>query len=427
MFAPAVPELMKEFRSTNQELGTFVVSVYILGFAAGPMVLAPLSEMYGRLPVYHFSNLGFLVFTVACALSKNMNMLIGVRFFAGLFGSTPLTNGGGTVADIVRQEHRGLAMSTMVVGPLIGPVIGPIAGGYLSQAKGWRWVFWVLAMISGFFTTLAFVFMRETYAVVLLDRKTRRLQKETSNMALRSKLDHGLSPRDFFLKSIVRPTKMLFLSPIVLATSLYIGLVYGYLYLLFTTFTLVFEGQYGFSSGSVGLTYLGIGIGSLVGLVLFGMASDRMLKSKTKPNADGTPGEMKPEYRLPPMVPGAFLIPIGLFIYGWTAYYKVHYIVPILGTLLIGVGNLAVFMCISTYLVDAFTIHAASALAANTVVRSLLGTVLPLAGPKMYKSIGLGWGNSLLAFIALLACPIPIFFNWKGEWLRKRFDITGKV
>ena len=198
------------------------------------------------------------------------------------------------------------------------------------------------------------------------------------------------------------------------------AVVYGYLYLLFTTLTQVFEGTYGFSSGTVGLTFLGIGIGMLGGLLAFGTISDKFVKKKA------AEGEMKPEYRLPPMIPGAFFIPAGLFIYGWTAEKHVHWIVPIIGTSFVGIGLLATFMPIQTYLVDAFTIHAASALAANTVLRSIVGALLPLAGLEMYSKLGLGWGNSLLAFIALALCPVPIIFYVYGERIRKnpRFRVN---
>ena len=82
MFAPGVPDLMREFKSTNAELGSFTVSVYVLGFAVGPLFFAPMSELYGRLPIYHFCNIGFLGFTIACALATNLNMLIGFRRFS---------------------------------------------------------------------------------------------------------------------------------------------------------------------------------------------------------------------------------------------------------------------------------------------------------------------------------------------------------
>lgn len=122
MFAPGVPELMKEFKSSNVELAGFVVSVYVLGFAVGPLFFAPLSEIYGRLPVYHACNALFFACNIACALAPNLNFLVGFRFLAGVFGSAPLTNGGGTIADLVTQQKRGKAMSGFVVGPIFGPI-----------------------------------------------------------------------------------------------------------------------------------------------------------------------------------------------------------------------------------------------------------------------------------------------------------------
>ena len=139
MFAPGVPDVIKEFHTSNVSLATFVVSVYILGFAAGPLIIAPLSEMYGRVPIYNICNVCFVAFNVGCALSTNMGMLIGFRFLAGCFGIAPITNGGGTIADLMAPEQRGAAMSIWAIGPLLGPVIGPVCGSFLSQAAGWRW------------------------------------------------------------------------------------------------------------------------------------------------------------------------------------------------------------------------------------------------------------------------------------------------
>jgi MFS family permease len=307
---------------------------------------------------------------------------------------------------------------------LLGPVIGPVAGGYLVAARGWRWVFWVLTIIGGFFTIISFLFLRETYTTVLLKRKTARLIKETGNTNLRSKRDSGLTVKQLFVRSIIRPTKILIMSPIVFACSIYVGVVYGYQYLMFATFTVVFEEQYGFPTKFVGLTFLGVGIGALLGLFAIGAVSDRILKAKSKPTPESPSGAMQPEYRLPPLVVGAFFIPAGLFLYGWSAQYKTHWVVPIIGTALVGIGNIAVFMCITSYLVDAFTIFAASALAANTVVRSIMGAILPLAGQSMYASLGLGWGNSLLGFIAVACIPVPWVLMKYGQKLRESFDMN---
>jgi hypothetical protein len=155
IFAPSIPTVMAEFGSNSELLSGFVVSVYVLGFAFGPLVIAPLSELYGRLALYHACGVLFLIFNVACALSTSLNMLIVFRFLAGCVGASPLTLGGGTIADLMTTYQRAKAMS--VSGPsfatcanrqdlgdgskyvsrtvlkmtnleALGPVLGPIMG-----------------------------------------------------------------------------------------------------------------------------------------------------------------------------------------------------------------------------------------------------------------------------------------------------------
>lgn len=133
---------------------------------------------------------------------------------------------------------------------------------------------------------------------------------------------------------------MLFLSPIVFLLSLYMAIIYGYLYLLFTAMSVVFEGQYHFSTGSVGLSYLGFGIGSALGLLLAGATSDRLAAFLKKKHG----GELKPEYRLPPMAFASLLVPTGLFWFGWTAENHEHWILPIIGTGFLGTGMVLAFV-----------------------------------------------------------------------------------
>lgn len=261
--------------------------------------------------------------------------------------------------------------------------------------------------------------MRETYEPVLLERKARLLRRETGNPDLRSRLDSGSGIWCHLKHAIVRPIKMLLFSPIVLALSIYTAVSYGYLYLLFTTLHVVFEQLYHFSQGIAGLSYLGLGIGAIGGLIIFGSISDRVVKKL----AAG--GEMKPEYRLPPLMPGSLLIPLGLLWYGWSAERHLPWIMPVIGTFWVGLGLIAVFLPAQTYLIDAFEMHAASAIAANTVMRSLLGAFLPLAGPQMYQSLGLGWANSLLAFIALALAPMSWILYKYGERLRQASRLSA--
>ena len=117
--------------------------------ACGPLILSPLSEIYGRLYIYWGSNVAFLCFTIGCAFAPSFDSLIVFRFLAGCAGATAQTVGGGTIGDLFIQIERGMPMSLYTLGPVVGPAIGPVGGGFLAQAMGWRWVFYLLIMLAG--------------------------------------------------------------------------------------------------------------------------------------------------------------------------------------------------------------------------------------------------------------------------------------
>jgi hypothetical protein len=263
---------------------------------------------------------------------------------------------------------------------------------------------------------ISIFFLRETNAAVLLEWKAARLRKETGNTALVSKMDRGLTPRQLFVRAITRPTKFLLLSPIVLLLSLLCAFVFGLLFMLFTTFPTVFEEQYNFSAGISGLSYLGVGIGMAVSLGVFAAVSDKLQKA-----LGDSP---KPEGRLKPMAWVMPAVPVGIFWYGWAAEKQTHWIVPIIGTSFFGFGLLWIIMPTQLYMVDAFGPEAAaSALAANVILRLLFAAFVPLAGPPLYADLGLGWGNSVLGFIGVAFLPVPLFFYHYGGWLRERFPV----
>ena len=150
IISPATADVLQTFNSTNTVLGSLVTSVYLLGYVAGPLFLAPLSELYGRSIVYNINNFVFLIFNVACALAPSLNSLIVFRFFTGIAASCPITLSMGTVADCVRVEKRGAATGLMYLGPLIGPTCAPLIGSYLAAAKGWRWIFWLASILVSY-------------------------------------------------------------------------------------------------------------------------------------------------------------------------------------------------------------------------------------------------------------------------------------
>lgn len=417
MFAPGIPSIMIEFRNASTITATFLLSIYILGFAFGPLLAAPMSEIYGRRLLYVAGNVLFAIFTMGVALSNSIGMLLAFRFLMGLAGSVPLTIGSGSIADMMPVEMRGRAMSAWAMGPLLGPCIGPVAGGYLIRAAGWRWVYWLLLILSGIFVPISWFFLDETFAPIILKKKARRLRGQLGDNETGAIVPARASAIDQFKLAIIRPIKLLLLVPIVTLNSLYVAITYGILYLLFTTFSFVYQEQYGFDEGTSGLTFLPAGLGMMAGVVGFGQLTDARVKRN---NAAGI--VHKPEYRMAPIltIPSGLALPVGLFIYGWTTQKGVHWIVPMLGVVIFAAGLMGIMMPVQNYLLDAYPTQAASVTAALTVMRSLLGALLPLGGLQMYNALGLGWGNSLLAFIALGLVPIPVMFFLFGERIRGR-------
>jgi multidrug resistance protein len=226
-------ELVYGFHSST-ELITAGVSLFVLGFALGPLVWAPLSETIGRQYVFCSTFALFTAFLAGCAGVNNIGSLLVLRFFAGSFGSSPFTNAGGVISDIFSAQERGLAITIFSLAPCLGPAIGPLVGGFLGENEGWRWVQGLLAIFAGVLWILGSLIVPETYAPVLLRRRAEELSKRTGMVYL-SKFDAERGPisaKQMVSTVLIRPWILLFTEPIVLLLSIYIAIIYGYAYSL---------------------------------------------------------------------------------------------------------------------------------------------------------------------------------------------------
>lgn len=421
MIAPASDQLADEFGVTNNAVIALMTSIFVLAYALGPLLLGPLSEIYGRSRVLQLANLWYLAWNLGCGFSQNTGQLIAFRFLAGLGGSAPLTIGGGVLGDCWRTEERGQAIALYSLAPLLGPVIGPACGAWIAQRSTWRWVFWSTSIVDGVIQFLGVLYLRETFAPLLLERKAKRIQKsrdpeKADAREIRTVFDSpDRSWKHIVQKALVRPFALFFREPIVQLLGLYMAFIYGLLYLFLTTIDTIFENVYQEETGIAGLNYFALGVGLTGASQINARFMDRIYKHFQRKSGVG-----KPEYRLPSMVPGTILLPIGLFLTGWTARKSVPWIAPDIGIALVGAGTILNFQSIQTYVIDAFTLHAASALAAVTFFRSLAGFGFPLFAPSMYNALGYGKGDTILAVVAIvIGCPAPWLF-WKyGERIRK--------
>ncbi|KAJ5679949.1 Major facilitator superfamily multidrug transporter mdrA [Penicillium macrosclerotiorum] len=414
-YTGGIVQIEEQFLVTT-EIATLGVSLYVLGFALGPLLWAPMSELYGRQVVFIGTYCGLTIFCAGTTGAKNITTLLIFRFLSGSFGSSPFTNSGGVIADMFAARERGLALSAFALAPFLGPVIGPIVGGFLGMKAGWKWVMGLLTILCGVMWFIGAALKPETYAPVLLRQRARTLSKLTGKVYM-SKLDIDQGrpePKEAMKTALSRPFILLFREPIVLLLSIYLAIIYGTLYMLFGAFPIVYEIHRGWNQGVAGLAFLGVMVGML-GAVAYSIPENTRYSKLLEKNGGYSP----PESRLPPCMIASLALPAGLFWFAWTNSPSIHWMASIAAGVPFGFGMVLVFLSVFNYLIDAYTIFAASVLAANSLLRSMFGFAFPLFTTYMFNNLGIHWASCVPAFLALACVPFPFVLYKKGLAIRK--------
>jgi MFS family permease len=387
---------------------------------------APFSEIYGRQLVFLGTYTAFVAFNAGAAGGPNIYGLLILRFFAAAFGSSPLTNAGGVIADLFNANERGLAMSVFSAAPFMGPVLGPIIGGFLGMTEGWRWVHGLMAIWSGAMLIIAGCLVPETYTPVLLRRRAERLTKLKGKIyRSRIDIDQGKTTLgEAFSTGLKRPWILLFCEPIVLLLSLYHAIIYGILYMLFGAFPIVYRIGRGWNEGISGLPFVAVAIGIFLAIAYVIFYDNKQYMKKV--NASGV-GYTTPEARLPMCIVGGIALPIGLFWFAWTNSPSLPWAASVVAAIPFGFGMVLIFLSIMNYLIDSYTIFAASVLAGNGIIRSVFGAAFPLFTKQMYDSLGIHWASSVPAFLAVACIPLPFLFYKYGASIRKKCKYAAQA
>ncbi|KAI0016892.1 MFS general substrate transporter [Xylariomycetidae sp. FL0641] len=417
MLAPALPTIAKDLNTDEEETQIFL-SIFVLAFAFGPLVLAPLAEVFGRRRVWITMSCFYILWNTVAGFSQSPGLMIASRILSGIGGSVEFAVSQPVLGDTFIPAERGKSFSIATFIPLLGPAIGPIVGGVVSQTIGWRWTFWILSIFDGVLVIVAFFVLKETYHPLLLARKAAKLRKTTGRPYFS---DSGHNSSDTLssklARSLTRPTRLLFTQPILQIMGIFLAYNFGILYIVLSTFASLWIDRYGQTESESGLQYLAIVIGYTIAAQGGSRAMDVLWKRLNK-QQEGHHGGA-PEFRVPLMVPGALLIPLGLFLYGWSAQRQYFWIVPDIGIAIFGCGIILNTQAMQAYVMDAYPKYVASASAASQFLRSVTGFAFPIFAPAMYKALGYGWGNSILAFtFIVLGWPAPVLL-WKyGAKLR---------
>ncbi|TCD68281.1 hypothetical protein EIP91_011247 [Steccherinum ochraceum] len=411
-----IPQLREHF-GMGSEVATLVISLFVGGYCVGPIIWAPLSEQFGRRPIFIGTFIAYVAFQVGAALSPNTGAILVFRFLGGTFASAPLTNSGAVMADLWDPQTRGKALAFFTLAPFAGPSIAPLVAGFMATSGvSWRWIFWVLTLFAGVCLIVLFFTLPETYAPILLVRKAQRMRKETGDERYWAPMEKKkVSIGQRMEEVISRPFKILVREPMLIAITLYMSFIYGCIYLLFEAYPIVFTIGHHMSAGITGLMFLPIFLGACLGVLGYMIIWNPRYEALIPKYA---PFPVPPEARLEQALWAGPIFAISFFWFGWTSYPTISYWAPMLAGLAIGFSITWIFLSLFNYIIDAYLFVAASALASSTVVRSLAGAGFPLFATQMYETLNPRWASTLLGCIAVLLAPIPFVLIRYGSTLR---------
>ncbi|OJD18844.1 hypothetical protein AJ78_01177 [Emergomyces pasteurianus Ep9510] len=415
IYSPGIAQVDADF-NVSEQVGVLGVSLLLFGFGLGPLLWAPLSELYGRKRAVLIPYFIAAIFMFTAGSAKDIQTVLISRFFCGFFGSAPITNTGGVLSDLYPAEERGVAIVAYAMAVVGGPSLGPIVGAAIVQSYlRWRWTEYLTGIMMMFFLTLDLIFIDESYPAILLVKKARRLRYETGNWALHARHEEwDVSFREMANKYLIVPFQLLG-TPICFLVAAYASFVYGILYLSLSSFPIAFVEVRGWSELVGHLPFLGLLTGVIMGAGANLYNQKFYLKKFYANNRRPVP-----EARLPPMMVGSVFFSAGLFIFGWTSPPHIHWIAPVIGTASMGFGFFTVFQAALNYLIDTFPTVSASAVGANTFMRSCAAGAFPLFARAMYAKLGVPWASSVLGFVSLPLIPIPYLFYTYGKRIRAK-------
>ncbi|KAK3386083.1 major facilitator superfamily domain-containing protein [Podospora didyma] len=415
-YSAGTAQVAEQF-GVDVQVATLGTSLFLIGFGLGPLLWAPLSEVYGRRLAVLVPMFVATCFSFGSATAKDFQTLMLTRFFGAFFASAPVTNTGGVLGDLFSPAERGIAMAGYAMAVVGGPVIGPIvsAAVVVQPGLGWRWTEYLAGLLQAFVLVIAVVFIDESYPPQLLVYKARRLRIQTGNWALHTEFEEwDVSVGELAKKFLLRPVQLL-CTPICFLVALYASFCYGILYMQLGAIPFIFHEVRGWSLFVATLPFLCIFVGASLGAAI-------NIYNQTRYNEayHAAGNRAVPEQRLPPMMLGSILFASGQFVTGWTASPTIHWVVPCIGLLVLGTGFFTIFQAALNYLVDTFTRYAASAVAANTFLRSCFACAFPLVVTPLYRNVGVGPGSSITGGFATLLIPVPFVFYTYGKRIRAR-------
>ena len=312
---------ISETFDVSLEVAGLTITLFLLGYCAGPLIFAPLSEFYGRRWIFYSTFTLYIAFNFLCAFAPNYASLLIGRFLTGTFVSAPLSNSPGVLVDLWNPMQRGNAMAGFAAMVWIGPALGPVISGFMELTEDWRWSFYVLLWLGGV-TWCIMLTIPETHAPTILLNKARRIREAKIPGFEDVKAPVEVSDRSLigiYKVALTRPWIILF-DTISLLCAIYMAVVYTLLYMLFSIYPIVFQEKRGWNAGVGELPLIGTVIGAVIGglYVLF----DTKRRERKIKRGEATMQSFEPEDRLPLAMIGGIGFAVTMFWFAWSANFK---------------------------------------------------------------------------------------------------------
>ncbi|KIX96607.1 uncharacterized protein Z520_07873 [Fonsecaea multimorphosa CBS 102226] len=455
---PSYPYIAPQ-HGLNETSVSLILALYVLGYALGPLLFAPLSEIpwIGRNIPYWASFLPFLAFSIALTQVQDLNFatICVLRFLQGYFGSPILATGAASYDDLFDEFESPYGYMLWLGAMYAGPAVGPLLSGY-AVVKDFRWPYWEVAIMAGGLFPLVLL-LPETSADYILLQRAKRMRNFTSDPKYRAPSEiKRLNITKVFTDAMIKPTEIAIKDPAIAFVTVYGGIVYATYYSYFESFPLVYHDRYGLSAGGIGLIFLSAIIGAGICAVIYAVylqlyftprarAAVNKAASAVPETYDASQAQslvsgpqrlhinaaIPQEQWLIPSIPFSVLCPAGLFLFAWTAtatshdsngiaHPTYHWIVPTIGIALFSGGSYVVFQCTIIYISLSYRKYFASLSATYDMSRGSMAAGVVMGSRAVFVSWGVDKGVSVLAGVSA-AGVLGMLFLWRyGAMLRAR-------
>ncbi|KAI9730291.1 MAG: hypothetical protein M1818_008194 [Claussenomyces sp. TS43310] len=393
------------------------IQIVILGFS--PLFWKPISNRFGRRPIWLISTFGSMICNIGCAESHSYAAQVVTRILVAFFISPAIAISSAVVTETFFAKERGQKMGIWTLMVTLGPPTGPFMMGFVAyHTHGWQWIYWVFTIVNGVQFILYFFLSPETVYV-----RNSPVSKSDQSAFRRTYMNFGkigsvaLTVRDFWMPLT------LFGYPNVLIPTIAYSISFGFCSVLLTVeIPQIFTPKFEFNPQQIGLQFLGIIIGSVMGEQLGGYGSDWWMRRKAAKL--GRTARVPPEHRIWLSYIGFATVIIGLVVFCVQVdnAKQFHWnVTPIIGIAIAGFGNQIITTVLVTYCVDCHHEHAASIGVFINLIRSTWGFIGPFWFPDMFTNIGLRGSAGLMVGLVVAVGLLPtMFIQWKGSVIREK-------